>query len=177
MTPHEKRIKEIAGKLKKLLSTKEKLSYLNEVRSEIKQESFIKQGGLGGTFKNAFDPVLMYVDSEIQNLPSEKQDKPTLSNNKIKWNGTPSQFGYLFLELVKHGFIEPPPHGSEWSYSGLAKQCYQYFHIESKPGKLTTLENLIKELQPDNIKTGNRKNTLCDSIRAKFTIPDLPDLA
>ena len=168
MTIHEKKIKEIARKLKKLTSAKEKFSYLQEVRSGITQEGFIKGGGVYGTLKNALDPVLMYINSEIKNLPSEKKDKPTQSDKKITWKGTPSQFGYIFLELVNHGFIEPPLYASEWSYSGLAKLCYQYFHIESEPGKPTTLENLKKEMNPKN-------NTLSDTKRAKF--PNLAELA
>jgi hypothetical protein len=93
-----------------------------------------------------------------QSKISVKQDE------KIKWNGTPSQFAYLFLELVKHGFIEPPLYNGEQNFTGLSRLCYQYFDIQTTPG------NLIKEMNPE-------KNTLSDTKRAKFTIPDISDLA
>ena len=32
---------------------------------------------------------------------------PTVQN-KLKWNGTPSQFGHIFYELANNGFIDPP---------------------------------------------------------------------
>ncbi len=83
---------------------------------------------------------------------------------KIKWNGSPSVFGYLFLEFVKHGFIEPPLRNGESNYAGFAKLCYHNFDIK------TTLENLIKEMNPG-------KNQLSNTKQAKFTIPDLSDLA
>ncbi len=97
--------------------------------------------------------------------------KPIQAGEKIKWKGTPSQFGYLFLELVKHGFIDPPLYNGETNHTGLARLCYEYFDIDTTPG------NLTKELKPDNKITGERKNTLSDTKRAKFTIPYLSDLA
>lgn len=92
-------------------------------------------------------------------------------SDKIKWVGSPSQFGYILLELVKHGFIEPPLYNGEPNFTGLAKLCYNCFSID------TSQENLIKEMN-------QVKNTLSDTKRAKikisdadFTIPDLSDLA
>jgi len=94
--------------------------------------------------------------------------KPT---DKIKWAGSPSQFGYIILELVKHGFIEPPLYHGETNFTGLAKLCFNNFNID------TSQENLIKEMN-------QAKNTLSDTKRAKikisdteFNIPDLSDLA
>jgi len=107
----------------------------------------------------------------IQARENELKDnlKPVHAGEKIKWKGTPSQFGYLFLELVKQGFIEPPMRNGEYNYKGLARICYDYFDIESKPEKKTTPENLAKELNPES-------NRLSDTKRAKFTIPDKADL-
>jgi len=88
---------------------------------------------------------------------------PVKQGEKITWNGTPSQFGYLFLELVKNGFIEPPLYNGETNYTGFARLCFQYFDIDTTPG------NLENQLNPN-------KNQLSDTKRAKFTIPDLSDL-
>lgn len=86
------------------------------------------------------------------------------TRNKITWKGTPSQFGYLFLELTKQGFIELPSHAGNGSYSGLAKRCFESFDIK------TTVENLKKEMNPD-------KNSLSQGKRVKFTIPNISELA
>ena len=86
---------------------------------------------------------------------------PVKQGEKIKWNGTPSQFGYLFLELVKNGFIEPPLYNGDPNYTGFARLCFQYFEINTTPG------NLEKEMNPN-------KNTLSDTKRLKF--PNLSDL-
>lgn len=93
-----------------------------------------------------------------------KNGKPLPAGGKIKWSGTPSQFGYLFLELVKNGFIEPPLYNGETNYKGLARLCYQNFDINTTPG------NIEKEMNPN-------KNTLSDTKRAKFTIPNISDIA
>lgn len=98
-------------------------------------------------------------------IHSTPQNRHSLhSQNQVTWRGSPSQLGYLFLELVKAGFIEPPLYGGEYNYTGLAKFCFNNFKVN------TTQENLIKEMNP-------LKNTLSDTKRSKFTIPDLTDLA
>lgn len=101
---------------------------------------------------------------ETKNNEIETNRKPLQAGEKIKWNGTPSQFGYLFLELVARGFIDTPLYNGETNFKGLARQCYQYFDITTTPG------NIEKEMNPN-------KNTLSDIKRAKFTIPNLSDLA
>ena len=83
---------------------------------------------------------------------------------KIKWNGTPSQFGYLFLELVKQGYIELPTYAGNGSYAALAKKCFESFDIKTTP------DNLKKEMNPE-------KNSLSHSKQARFTIPNISELA
>jgi len=93
--------------------------------------------------------------AEVPKLP-----KP----GKIKWNGTPSQFGYLFTELIKQGFIEPPLYNGEMNIKGFARLCWECFNINTTP------QNLEKECNPN-------KNDLSETKRAKFTIPNISDLA
>lgn len=93
----------------------------------------------------------------------------SLSNNKgeikIKWNASPSLIGFVFIELTKHGYIDlPSSNGRDGSYAGLAKLVYRFFDITGSKENNTTLENLIKEFNPN-------KNTLGIANRAKFTIP------
>jgi len=132
-------------------------------------------GGQEVLINSRIELVKSWVSGKLNEL--NNTGNPLQAGEKIKWKGTPSQFGYLFSELVKHGFIEPPLYNGETNYTGLAKLCYEYFDIESEPGKKTTPGNLTKELKPDNDKTGERKNTLSDTKRAKFNIPYLSDLA
>lgn len=83
---------------------------------------------------------------------------------KIVWKGSPSQFGYLFLELVKKGFIELPKTRGIYSNTQFAKTCYTVFNID------TTLGTLIKALNP-------KDNKLTDANRKAFVIPDIKTLS
>ena len=106
--------------------------------------------------------ILEWVNEKLVDLKNSV--KPSPSNEKIKWNGSPSQFGFLISSLVKKGFIDPPLYNGETNFSGLARLCYDYFDIE------TTIGNLTKEVNPE-------KNSLSNTKRSKFDIPDLSDLA
>ena len=99
----------------------------------------------------------------LRRIEEEEEEEIVRKIEKIKWKASPSIFGFLMNELVKHGYIEPPLRGGEYNFTGLAKLCCSYFEINSP------LENVIKELNPN-------KNALSDVKRAKFTIPELSDL-
>jgi len=99
-------------------------------------------------------------------VPVELQTNADLSR-KIQWKGTAALFGYLFMELIKKGYIEPELHNGEMSYAGTAKLFFNHFNVNN-----TTIDNLIKEINP-----AHDKNTLSPTKRAKFTIPNLSDLA
>jgi hypothetical protein len=105
-----------------------------------------------------------WIKKKKKELGAETGEQTIPQLIKIKWNGSPSLFGYLFTELAIHGFISFPTHAGDISYSGLAKQLSNHFDIKTTP------ENLIKEFNPE-------KNTLSSTKRAKFTIPELSDLA
>ncbi len=94
---------------------------------------------------------------------SVKESSSPIKINKIKTNCNPSLFAWLFTELAKKGFIETPLRSGETNYTGLAKEIFNHFEIN------TTLENLIKEMNPN-------KNSLSDTKRAKFNIPEQSDL-
>ncbi len=117
--------------------------------------------------------ILEWVEKQMKEMnrqPLQEESEFVSTKIKIQWKGSPALFGYIILELVGKGYIEPPRHGGEWSYAKLAKLCFQYFEIHNNKGEVTTLENLIKEINPN-------KCTLSDTKRARFTIPDLSDLA
>ena len=106
--------------------------------------------------------IIEWVEEKLKDI--KNNITPIQANERIKWQGTPSQFGHLMLELVKQGFVGTKLHNGETNFSALARLCFNCFEIE------TTIGNLTKELNPE-------KNTLSDTKRAKFTIPNLSDLA
>jgi hypothetical protein len=111
------------------------------------------------------DYALSFVELELEHIEILKKldrDAAVPKIERIKWKGSPALFGYIFSELVKNGFIDPPLFRGDPNYAGLAKLCFQYFNVNE-----TTIENLIKEMNP-------KKNSLSDTKRAKF--PNLSDL-
>jgi hypothetical protein len=165
---------DIINYLKTLPDNKERLEYLYKWKTnrlhvysfKDKIKHFYPEGDERWDEKQ-LDVALEYVELEIEHL--EKLEKlgtrsevPKLK--KIKWNGTPSQFGYLFTELIKQGFIEPPLYNGEMNISGFSRLCWECFDINTTP------QNLEKECNPN-------KNDLSETKRAKFTIPNLSDLA
>jgi len=87
-----------------------------------------------------------------------------ISREKLKWVGTAAQFGWVFLELAKQGFIELPKTGGQDSYTKYARYCYDAFDIDTTP------RNLIKEMNP-------RSNSLTFANKKGFKIPDRSDLS
>jgi hypothetical protein len=117
--------------------------------------------------------IIKNIDHELEYLEKlmKLEEEGGISSwDRIKWRGSPAQFGYLFSELITHGFIDPPIHNGAWNYSAFARLCYQYFEISNKKGDLTTLEYLAKQCNPESC-------SLADTNREQFTIPDLKDLA
>jgi len=114
------------------------------------------------------DYMIKWIELEIEKLKEMEKltsgaEVPT--SKKIEWKGSPALFGYLFTELIKKGYIEPELHNGEMSYQGTAKLFFNHFNVNN-----TTFENLKNEMNPGKCK-------LSDTKRAKFTIPNLSDLA
>jgi len=108
---------------------------------------------------------IMKVIHELEKKFNLKAKKVTQSK-KLKWKGKPEQFGFIFLELAKNGYIEIPANNGEASYSKYAKTCFDIFDFESD----TTLENLKRAMNPD-------KNRLSETNRKKFSIPSKDDIS
>jgi hypothetical protein len=117
-------------------------------------------GSMNGQNRKKF--VYEWMEEKRKELKAEVKETGA-QVKKIKWNGSPSVFGYLFLELVKKGFIDPPPYNGEPNFAELSRLCFQYFDIDTTP------ENLKKVLNENS-------NQLSETKRAKFTIPHLSDL-
>jgi hypothetical protein len=110
--------------------------------------------------------ITQFFDRLTQEDRPEKANVNALKAEKLRWSGTPSQFGYLLLELAKKGFIDLPTTGGEASYAKYAKVSSELFDFQTP----TTLENLKKEFNPN-------KNTLSETVRSKFSIPELTEIS
>lgn len=92
---------------------------------------------------------------------------------KIKWLGSPEQFGYIFGQLAKKGYIELPTSQGEGSLSKLADLCLLYFEILSTKGKntgqQTTKENLERAINYETNQLGLKG-------KSSLEIPYLKDL-
>jgi len=105
---------------------------------------------------------LEWLENRKAELVTSASKKPL---EKIRWLGKPSQLGYIFSQFVEKGFIELPTSRGDGSYAKLAKLCFDYFDVRNEKGQSTTLGNLEREFNPN-------KNSLSNSIRGKFEIPD-----
>ena len=84
---------------------------------------------------------------------------PNSTINKLKWNGTPSQFGFILQELIGKGWIERPTN----SHKKDAEFIMQLFEIN------TTIGNLENEINPN-------KNSLTSNNSMMFKIPNINKL-
>ncbi len=102
------------------------------------------------------------LESKILTFDKEVS-KQSRGIEKLKWNCSPSLLGFIITELANKGFIQYPLWNGDINPTGLAKQCFNLFEID------TTEENLIKEFNP-------KKCTLSETKRAKFTFPEIKDV-
>lgn len=162
----------IRNRLTELETVKEKIDYLERCKTDRLFKHSV-QDKISTSLKDnnlinlqEFDLALKFIELELGYI--EKSGTGTgaevLKMKKIKWTGTPSQFGYLFTELIRQGFIEPPLYNGEMNIKGFARLCWECFDINTTP------QNLEKECNPN-------KNDLSETKRAKFTIPNISDLA
>lgn len=115
-----------------------------------------------------FEEALQWLNNKQEEYlnKSESIDNSPNRNKfeKIKWNGSPTQFGYLFLELKYKGFIDFPKTRGVDSHKKFAKICYEVFEIK---GTLGTLEKALT-------KKGNK---LTPANKDAFKIPDIKSLS
>ncbi len=93
----------------------------------------------------------------------EKNNSPLV---KIKWLGSPEQFGHIFGKLIKGGYIDLPLSDGDKSVSKIAEHFLQVFDIRSTKknrGKQTTKGNLEKAL--------SNRNSL--SLKSRIEIPSI----
>ena len=95
----------------------------------------------------------------LKDAPNVTQD----TKEKIKWNGSPEILGFLFLELVRKGYIDPPLFHGKPNFTGLSRLVWQSFELDSTPG------NLDRALNESN-------NQLTDYKRDRLKLPPLSEI-
>jgi hypothetical protein len=105
------------------------------------------------------DKILKWLKFKLEDaiIQYEILSEPIVG--RIKWIGTPSQFGYVFLELIDKGYIKPPKHkNGKMNCRKFAKICFNVFDIIGEEA------TLVKELTP-------KSKSLDPSNQAEFNIP------
>lgn len=115
-----------------------------------------------------------FPKGETEKLKEVQSDTEQRVNiEKIKWLGSPEQFGFMFGELVGKGYIELPTKETEGRFSKLAELCLQYFEILATKGKTkgkqTTKGNLERAINPET-------NSLNIKGKGTLKLPPLKDL-
>jgi hypothetical protein len=125
------------------------------------------------TIEPPFNPGLKINTNKIYELREgfnifnnhilNKQDEITTQNlakTKLKWKGSPAQFGFLIQELIGKGWISKPT----GSFLKDAKFLMELFDINTTPG------NLENEINPN-------RNSLTKNNSILFKIPSIESLS
>ena len=119
-----KALKEIETTAEKIQLLKDNIKFLTELLIEHKEKvithvSLEDQFNSIDTPKEAITQSILFCKDLLMDFEviGETGIKQMEKKDKLKWRGTPSQFGYLFLQLAKKGFIEIPSTSGEASYS------------------------------------------------------------
>lgn len=95
---------------------------------------------------NITDGLKLFISRAEDNLPDNEE---LIINKKIKWNGGPSDFGFLINQLITNGWIDKPCK----SYNDNAKFFLNLFDIDTTVGTLAKeLSEKSYSLSPDNEK-------------------------
>lgn len=97
-----------------------------------------------------------FLKEQLKNYEEEPVEKYD-NIQKIKWLGSPSEFGVLIHELEKNGYIEKPLHKrdkTKTSWAGLAKLCSRHFFVpnQDRSGE-TSEENIRQEITDPSSKS------------------------
>jgi hypothetical protein len=94
-----------------------------------------------------------YLKKQLDKIAQSEQ--LPLKQEKIKWKGKPSEFGFLINELISNGYIEPPMpiKGDKNKFKKrLTKLCYNAFRIPNLDGSgETTEDNLYEEIKDPSV--------------------------
>ncbi len=104
--------------------------------------------------QNELQKMLNELESNHKNYTKPIIETDNFNGKKLKWSGTPAQFGFIINELIGKGYLEKPT----GSYNKDAEFYLSIFNIETTPGNLSNEVNL-------------NKNSFSANNAGKFTIP------
>src|ERR1035437_6373689 len=95
-----------------------------------------------------------HIASQSNTVDFEKK------KNLIKWNSSPSHFGFIISELINKGYFENLPiHNGEVNYSEIARLFSSVIDFNSSE------QILLKSFNPNNEK-------ISETVKNKFSIPN-----
>jgi hypothetical protein len=115
------------------------------------------QHGYDAQLQKIVDQLLVlkkinYLKDQLSKVESTKIGKP---KEKIQWLGTPSEFGFLFNELERAGYIKKANHKRQKNIASWSQTSTLLFDAFSVPNQAkdgeTSEENLRKELSTPSI--------------------------
>ena len=157
--PREYRINDLRNDFYDLLEGRSSFHFIkcpNIEEAENMDLSFWREIFTGALYK-----LYKYIGEKYEDI---LQPKVKFIGEKIKWLGSPSQFGYIILELINNGFIELPIGKGNKNYARVAELCFEKFHIKTK------ISSLKKEISPST-------NSLTFANKDAFKIPNIKDLS
>ena len=113
------------------------------------------KGGAEGLYVQFLKEKKIEINTpKLENINEPLSETIKTNNQKLKWKGTPSQFGFIIDLLIQGGYLEKPTS----SFAKDANFYLQFFDIE------TTNTTLAKELSEGT-------NSLATKNRNRITIP------
>lgn len=119
------------------------------------QFKLIAKGYSQFLMQNELQKMLNELESKYENYTKPHIETNNFNGKKLKWTGTPAQFGFIINELIGKGYIEKPT----GSYNKDAEFYLSIFNIETTPGNLSNEVNI-------------NKNSFSANNALKFTIPN-----
>ncbi len=132
----------------------------------------LKRGELDSEFQTLNELIKITYDTaetfneELNNFitPDQNTNVFTKKENLIKWNSSPSHFGFIISELINKGYFENLPiHNGEVNYSEIARLFSSIVDFN------TSEQNLLKSFNPNNEK-------ISETVKKKFEIPKCEDI-
>lgn len=123
---------------------KQRLNLINSLKAKLEIIKSIYFDGMNKEVKTDIDKLNKIDIDETKNSETKernetdelnkiKEDINLVVNDKIKWKGKPSQFGFLINELIEAGWIELPTK----SYNKSAELLLKLFDVNTTKGNLS----------------------------------------
>ena len=140
------------GSLSKDLSRLSSNLYYDELSNS--NCEFIQQNAFAYASMLEAKKMIEFVESE-----NSKLEKPNNTFEKIKWNGKPSQLGFIIGMLTNLDYIDAPKRKTnDINYSLFAKQIKEVFEVKTTEGSLSKYLNLDSEKGQETLRKFEKEN-------------------